>query len=315
MASATVSWPRAAGVGEQRVGAVEQPQLALLEGGDVVDEAGAGGLPVGRPAGKSPLSTHSLNGSVTTGAASSMPAASTAGRRGGRRGVIRSTMVRHEGDVRVDPGEQRRVDGVGESGRRGDQRAVVGQVVAGDDRERAAPARRRAASPATSRGGVHGERREASRAGSPRSASRSAATSGSSRSARRRGAGVAGLGDRERDDRDLRRGRCCQAPRSAPACAADDGWSRPRRGPLGARARSACRGRPARSASAASGARPVKAAMPHSAASGARSVYQAWWARKKLPSPRCTMRTGGRRVGAGSGARAARSGAGSALTA
>ena len=32
--------------------------------------------------------------------------------------------------------------------------------------------------------------------------------------------------------------------------------------------------------------------MPHSPASGARSVYQAWWARKKLPSPRCTRRTG-----------------------
>ena len=25
--------------------------------------------------------------------------------------------------------------------------------------------------------------------------------------------------------------------------------------------------------------------MPHSAASGACSVYQAWWARKKLPGP------------------------------
>jgi hypothetical protein len=39
--------------------------------------------------------------------------------------------------------------------------------------------------------------------------------------------------------------------------------------------------------------RPVKAAMPHSAASGAWAVYQAWWARKKLPSPRWTWRTGG----------------------
>ena len=47
-----------------------------------------------------------------------------------------------------------------------------------------------------------------------------------------------------------------------------------------------------RSASAIAGERPVKAAMPHSAASGACSVYQAWWARKKLPTPRWTMRTG-----------------------
>ncbi len=40
------------------------------------------------------------------------------------------------------------------------------------------------------------------------------------------------------------------------------------------------------------GERPVKAAMPHSSASLACSVYQAAWARKKLPTPRWTMRTG-----------------------
>ena len=45
-------------------------------------------------------------------------------------------------------------------------------------------------------------------------------------------------------------------------------------------------------ASAMAAERPVKAAMPQSAASGAWLVYQAWWARKKLPRPTCTMRTG-----------------------
>ena len=40
------------------------------------------------------------------------------------------------------------------------------------------------------------------------------------------------------------------------------------------------------------GERPVKAAMPHSCASLACSVYQAACARKKLPTPRCTIRTG-----------------------
>ena len=38
--------------------------------------------------------------------------------------------------------------------------------------------------------------------------------------------------------------------------------------------------------------RPANAAMPHSSASGACSVYQAWWARKKLPGPRWAIRTG-----------------------
>ncbi len=46
------------------------------------------------------------------------------------------------------------------------------------------------------------------------------------------------------------------------------------------------------STSARSGDRPVNAAMPHSSASGAASVYHATWARKNCPNPRCTMRTG-----------------------
>ena len=42
-----------------------------------------------------------------------------------------------------------------------------------------------------------------------------------------------------------------------------------------------------------SGRRPVNPAIPHRSASGAWAVYQAWWARWKLPTPRCTIRTGG----------------------
>ena len=41
-----------------------------------------------------------------------------------------------------------------------------------------------------------------------------------------------------------------------------------------------------------SGRRPVNAAIPHWSASGAWAVYQAWWARWKLPTPECTIRIG-----------------------
>ena len=96
----------AAGVGQQRVTAVEQPQLALLERPDVVDEPGAGGLPGRAASGEVAAdSTHSVNGSVTTGAASVRPGEFGRGLDvvpGGRRG----DPVDHrgdEGDVVVDP--------------------------------------------------------------------------------------------------------------------------------------------------------------------------------------------------------------------
>ena len=57
-ASATVAWPRIdPGVGEQRVGAVEQPQLAVLERLDVVGERRAGVLPA-RPPGRERAAEH-----------------------------------------------------------------------------------------------------------------------------------------------------------------------------------------------------------------------------------------------------------------
>ena len=53
IASATVAWPAdRPGVGQQRVAAVEQPQLALLERRDVVGERRAGVLPARPPAGE-----------------------------------------------------------------------------------------------------------------------------------------------------------------------------------------------------------------------------------------------------------------------
>ena len=59
-----------AGVGEQGVAAVQEPELALLERGDVVDKRAPASSQRGRPAGNAPAITHSLNGSVATGAAS-----------------------------------------------------------------------------------------------------------------------------------------------------------------------------------------------------------------------------------------------------
>jgi len=43
---------------------------------------------------------------------------------------------------------------------------------------------------------------------------------------------------------------------------------------------------------AAFGRRPVNAAMPQGSTAAAACVYQAWWARWKAPSPRCTDRIG-----------------------
>ena len=188
---------------EQGVTGVEQPELALLVRFDVVDESAPPASQAGRPAGNSPLSTHSLNGSVMTGTASAQPVRASAvdaivvrGRRGDavdHRG--------HEGHVVVDPaGERRRsIAAPDEQTARGS--AVGGQVVAADDRDRPGPG---------IRSGAQAVEQPARR-----------------RSTRR---AVAGLRHRERDARrppDRRRPNA-RPPRSAPSVADDDALDRPR---------------------------------------------------------------------------------------
>ena len=116
---------------------------------------------------------------------------------------------------------------------------------------------------------------------------------------------VAGLGDGEGDHAPAPGGRSSGSQASSSAEDRGDGARPPRGGRRRRRGRAACTARPGRPARRATAPRrPVKAAMPQSAASGACSVYQAWWARKKLPSPRWTIRTGA--AGRPSRARASR---------
>jgi len=121
------------------VGAVEQPELARLEGSHVLDERGARRLPVGSPpregAGEHPL-----------------------GERFGRHrlGVVDACLAQHDctvvrrrawcdavdhgghpGDVGVDPCRKARIDEGGEVGDDAcDHRTVVRHVVVGDDGDR-----------------------------------------------------------------------------------------------------------------------------------------------------------------------------------
>ena len=94
----------------------------------------------GRPPGKAPLSTHSLNGSVTTGQQSSRPVPSaTACRSSGVvRGVIRSTIVvTKETDAAIHSARPGSTISARSPTTRASDRAVAGQVVAGDEGERA----------------------------------------------------------------------------------------------------------------------------------------------------------------------------------
>ena len=99
-------------VGEQRVPRVEQPELAaLVRARCRRRSARRAASQAGRPAGKSPASTHSLKGSVTTGARV-VPAGQRA-RRSSRSasvvaGVIRSTIVETNETSALDPGRRGR---------------------------------------------------------------------------------------------------------------------------------------------------------------------------------------------------------------
>ncbi len=127
------------GIRQERVGAVEQPQLAGLEGPHVLDERRAGRLPGGATCRERPgehplrerLGRHRLGvvdpclprdlGSVVVGRP--------------RRDAVDHR--RHEGDVRVDPRGERVVDERGEvADDAGDHGAVVRHVVVGHDGDR-----------------------------------------------------------------------------------------------------------------------------------------------------------------------------------
>ncbi|GGL04310.1 hypothetical protein GCM10012284_43670 [Mangrovihabitans endophyticus] len=95
-ASATVSWPRAlAAYASSECAPLSSNSLRCSYGVTSATNRAPALAQSGRPAGKSPLSTHSAYGSVTTGAASSWPVASRTTRRSSSVvcGVIRSTMV------------------------------------------------------------------------------------------------------------------------------------------------------------------------------------------------------------------------------
>ena len=127
------------GVGQQRVAAVEQPQLALLERLHVLGQGRAGVVPA-RPPGREPSAEHPL-----------------AERLGDHRGAVRRAdglghraqilgrglgrdAVDHRRDGRDGlghPGGERRVDELRQvADDAGRDRAVVRQVVAGDERDR-----------------------------------------------------------------------------------------------------------------------------------------------------------------------------------
>ena len=130
----------AAGIGEQAVTSVEQPQLSLLERHDVGDETGAGRLPSGPTAwelaGQYPLAErlgHHRCGVDETGQCDRRGEIAVCGRRGDA-----VHHGRHKADVVGNPLCQRRIEQGGEIS--DDSRcypAVLGQVVAGHDGERA----------------------------------------------------------------------------------------------------------------------------------------------------------------------------------
>ena len=305
------------GIGQERVGAVEEPQLPVFVRLDLVHEHRAGVFPP-RASGREVPAEHPVaerlghHGRVVAVAA-----------RGLHRGEVRFRGARrdavHRGadkaDVRVDPGGQAGVPGLRQAhyGVVG-HRSVVGQVVAADDGERAG-----AGSPA----GGEGKDEPAQRR------RRRSAAGGQQRKVRDDVGGrpvqaavgaqaVGGLGDGQGDHR---RGRCGDkggepADVGAVHClddAADDLEGIAAVGPLDQRVQAVLLGQCQRSVRAAAG----EGAMPHSAASPAWWVYQAWCERWKAPSPRWTIRTGalaegrmarlscGRRVGSAVAAGAA----------
>ncbi len=196
------------GVGQQRVGAVEQPELAVLERLDVVGERGAGVLPARAPA-RERAAEHPLAERLGDDRAPGRSRPCRFGHERTSSGVgPRRDPVDHRRDDRdrlVDPGGEAGVDQLGQVAHHAaDHRAVAGQVVAGHERERAGvgppPGGEARDQPGR-------ERCARARVGSRRRASTSARTSGWSRSrppsAR---AQIAGLGDRDRHRADVGRG-------------------------------------------------------------------------------------------------------------
>ena len=128
----------ARGVGDDRVAAVQDADLHVLERGDVGHELDAGLLEGRAAGGKRSSTTHWMKSSQNTGQASSMPNSSRAIVRS-RSPVAGGDAVDHavrEGDGLADPGGEGGVLGLGEAGDgvAGDD-AVVRDVVAGEHGE------------------------------------------------------------------------------------------------------------------------------------------------------------------------------------
>src|SRR3954454_22308149 len=144
MASATVSWPRvrpaeARRVCQQRVGAVEKPQLPLLERGHVVDERSPGLVPGRPPSGKrasqDPLGERLGHDGAVVQQAGRLLDGTAVVLGGSRRDPV--DHGGHEGDLVGDPAGQRAVHAVGAvEDHAAYGRAVPRQVVAGHHRER-----------------------------------------------------------------------------------------------------------------------------------------------------------------------------------
>ena len=295
-ASATVWWPRAEpAYASSECPALSSHSLRCSYGAMSPVNVAPASSQRGRPPGKSPLSTHSLNGSVTTGHRSDTPVASATVRAssGVVFGVIRSTTVV---TYDTDPSSQPASPGSTSSARSRTTRWAIaplsGRLSHGITARGPASAARRAARPASRRAGAVCT----GAVGSARSACASDRTSGRSRSspppppARRRYPASVTV-------------RVSARTSGEASSRSHDAWSVPgyaattlprtsKRSPSAARVTSVYRPSCAASACARAVLRPVNAAMPQSGASGACWVYHAWCARKKFPSPRWTSRTG-----------------------
>ncbi len=118
--------------------AVQQPELALLEGSDIIHEPGTGVFP-GRAARDEPAGEHPFAEGLGDHWRRVVPAGTPHQLDVGVGAAWRDAVddARHERDVMIDPRRQRRIDGLGQLGHDATRHgAVGGQVVAGHDGDR-----------------------------------------------------------------------------------------------------------------------------------------------------------------------------------
>ena len=307
-----------AGVGEDRVRAVEQPQLAELPRLDVVDEPGPGALPVGSPrrevAREHPVAERLGHDRCRVDPAVGPHGGDVGATRARRDAVDRGADERHGA---VDPARAAAAPNrLGDAPDAPAHALAVLRACCRTTRRRSAapPARRRASSATTRRmsavrGRAPHRRPEAARP--RRRTPRSAATAGSSRSAVPSWPqAVAGLGDVSVTTATASSASSCsRRPTSAPSYAATMLVTTSTRSPSAPRSTSeiepVLRREQRRAAlRIATGEGRDAPARRHPCTGG----VPAWWARWKAPRPRCTMRIGaGARPGAARAARERRS--------